>query len=105
MIYLLVLLAKKRHDSKCSLTILLMGAHKHMNGLPLPSLLSSHHTASSQSTASHRGPHQLLLTVTSSLACVSEVAAILPLLAFLVIIACIFLKHGSCKLHTFEVSF
>lgn len=43
------LLAKKRHGSKCSLTILLMGAHKYINGLSLPSLLSSHHTASSQS--------------------------------------------------------
>lgn len=105
MIYLLVLLAKKRHDSKCSLTILLIGAHKHTNGLLLPSLLSAHHTASSQSIAPHHGPYQLLLTVTRSLACVSEVAAILPLLAFLVIIACIYLKHGSCKLNTFEVSF
>lgn len=56
MIYLLVLLAKKRHDSKCSLTILLMDAHKYMNGLLLPSLLSSDHTASSQSIAPWSAP-------------------------------------------------
>lgn len=56
MIYLLVLLAKKRHDSKCSLTILLMDAHKYMNGLLLPSLPSSDHTASSQSIAPWSAP-------------------------------------------------